>query len=299
MYIKTLPRQQRFKIGFLAGLFAGIIASALMLLLSVTVGGIALPDVFASALTQVMPPSLFAYLHQLIGGDAKHYLFYSILVGQCLVFALSGALCSWLLSIGRERLALLGNKFALLDQSDGDQSPDFVHWTSAILLALILWLVTGLVFLPVTGAGFFGSQLLIGPLNSMFSLAVVGLVFAVLFLLMHNWLVERQFRTHAAAKTGVSTTRRTALRHGLEMLGIGVIGILAWRFVTGGSSNPAVDTSTSLLSQYKKKITPPPVPNYGTLQPAPLLSPEITTNDQFYVVSKNIVADPTVNADHW
>src|SRR5712691_1306977 len=86
-------QKQTFNTGFLAGLIAGIIASALMLVLSVTINGISLPEVFGSSLTQLMPPSLFDFLHQLIGGDAKHYFFYIILVGQCLVFALVGALC--------------------------------------------------------------------------------------------------------------------------------------------------------------------------------------------------------------
>jgi len=51
-----------------------------------------------------MPPSLFAYLHSLIGGDAKHYLFYIILVGQIFVFALAGALYNLRFSPQGERL---------------------------------------------------------------------------------------------------------------------------------------------------------------------------------------------------
>ena len=93
-----LTWKQRFSIGFMAGLGAGIIATALMLILSVTVGGISLPEVFGSALTVLMPPPLFDYLHRTIGGDAKHYLFYGILVGQCLVFALCGAVCNLIAS---------------------------------------------------------------------------------------------------------------------------------------------------------------------------------------------------------
>ncbi len=300
MYTKALAHKRRFMIGLLAGLFAGIIASALMLLLSTTVGSISLPEVFGSALTQVMPPSLFEYLHQRIGGDAKHYLFYCILVGQCLVFALSGGLWSWLVGLGRDRLLALGGGFAQMVRRDSEQDADFLHWTGAVYLALILWLLTGFVFLPLTGAGLFGAQLAIGPLNSMLSLGVIGVVFAFLFLLIHNWLLERQLHAHAPANTVVVATRRAALRRGLELLGMGAIGLLAWRFVTGGgSSTAAVDNSTNLLAQYKKKITPPPVPNYGTIETLPQLSPEITSNDQFYVVSKNIVADPTVDAAHW
>ncbi|HEX9134161.1 MAG TPA: hypothetical protein VF844_17855, partial [Ktedonobacteraceae bacterium] len=75
---------------FVAALAAGIIATGMMLFLSVASGGVSLPETFGSDLTSLMPPSLFNYLHETIGGDAKHYLFYGIVVGQCVIFALSG-----------------------------------------------------------------------------------------------------------------------------------------------------------------------------------------------------------------
>ncbi|HLL80559.1 MAG TPA: hypothetical protein VKT25_13720, partial [Ktedonobacteraceae bacterium] len=87
--IFTNPKST-FTLGFLAGLGAGIVASIVMLVLNVTVGGVSLPEEFGSELTALMPPPMFEYLHQLIGADAKHMLFYIVLVGQCLVFALSG-----------------------------------------------------------------------------------------------------------------------------------------------------------------------------------------------------------------
>ncbi|MBO0782431.1 MAG: molybdopterin-dependent oxidoreductase, partial [Ktedonobacteraceae bacterium] len=42
-----------------------------------------------------------------------------------------------------------------------------------------------------------------------------------------------------------------------------------------------------------------PAPNYGDIKPATHLSPEITSNDQYYVVSKNLVGDPTVDGGNW
>jgi len=44
---------------------------------------------------------------------------------------------------------------------------------------------------------------------------------------------------------------------------------------------------------------PPPTPNYGEIRPVQFLSPEITSNDQFYIVSKNLTADPTVDGNSW
>ena len=130
-------RRERFWNGFVAGLGAGIIATILMLLLSVTFNGISLPEVFGSALTQLMPPSLFNTLHTLIGGDAKHYFFYCIIVGQCLVFALSGGLCTLIAGM-------------LNAEKTGQE---VLHWTAGIVLTLVLLLATGLVLLPITGVG--------------------------------------------------------------------------------------------------------------------------------------------------
>src|SRR5579864_6409769 len=90
--MQTRTGKQIFQTGFVAGLVAGIVATGVMLLLNVFVGGVSLPEVFGSELTALMPAPLFSYLHNLIGADAKHYLFYGIVVGQCLVFALSGGL---------------------------------------------------------------------------------------------------------------------------------------------------------------------------------------------------------------
>jgi DMSO/TMAO reductase YedYZ molybdopterin-dependent catalytic subunit len=286
MMESQLPRKQLFRTGFISGAAAGIIASVVMLLLSVTVGGISLPEVFGSALTQVMPPPLFDFLHRLIGGDSKHYFFYGILVGQCLVFAACGGLCSLLLG---------STKFA------ASRTSGQLHWNDGLLLATFLWLLVGIVFLPLTGGGIFGMFLTTGLLTSMLSLAAVGIVFGLLFVGIYNWLILRDLQKQGTdvaqdiEKANVS--RRVVLQRGAITLGVGVLGVLAWRFIT--SAGVASSSVAKLVGQYKSKITPPPVPNYGIVQPVPNLSPEITSNDQYYIVSKNLFSDPTVNGSTW
>lgn len=279
-----IPRETRFRNGFVAGLLAGIIATVLMLLLSAALGGVSLPEVFGSALTQLMPAPVFDYLHQLIGGDAKHYFFYIILVGQCLVFGLIGGLVD--LALPLPQLAALRN-----DQEQW-------LWSAGALLALVLWLLTGLVFLPLTGAGIFGSQLSIGLSNTLFSLAVDGLAFGSLFVFFQNWLVVRQLRNEGETAENLlaaDETRRRILRRGLAVVGLGALGVLAWRFIAGAGTV----ATTTVIPKVKSKIVPPPQPRYGTITPAPNLSAEITPNDQYYVVSKNLLSDPTVNAASW
>jgi DMSO/TMAO reductase YedYZ molybdopterin-dependent catalytic subunit len=283
---KFSQRNNSFWTGFTAALAAGAIALGIMILLSVSFGGVSLPETFGSDLTALMPPSLFDYLHRMIGGDAKHYLFYGIIVGQCLVFALSGALYSWL----------------------ANRQNRLLKWFDGLLLALILWLFAGLILLPLSGAGIFGANLTTGFSNGLLSLTIVGIVFGSLFVLFQQWLTARMSRQNAAL-SGVRSldeqeqspgalSRRTLLRNGAIATGIVLAGVVAWRFITGGasSSNIAVD---QLLAHFKSKIVPPPTPNYGAIQPVQFLSPEVTSNDQFYIVSKNLFSDPTVDGNSW
>src|SRR6266704_4001550 len=283
---KFLQRNNTFWTGFTAALAAGAIATGVMLWLSVSFGGVSLPETFGSDLTALLPPPLFDYLHRMIGGDAKHYLFYGIIVGQCLVFALSGGLYNWL----------------------ADRQKRVLQWFDGLLLALILWLFAGVIRLPLSGAGFFGADLTIGFSDGLLSLAIVGIVFGSLFVLFQHWLTVRMSRQNEAPGSADSLdeqeyspgalSRRTLLRNGAIATGIVLAGVVAWRFITGGanSSNVPVD---QLLAHFKSKIVPPPTPNYGAIQPVQFLSPEVTSNDQFYIVSKNLFTDPTVNASSW
>lgn len=285
-----LARKQRFSDGFLAGLLAGILASALMLILNMALGGISLPEVFGSAITQLMPASVFDSLHKLIGVDAKRDLFYIILVGQCLVFALIGGLSN--IGAGVPRLAWASNSLGQL------------LWPVGGILAFLLWILTGLVFLPLTGAGILGDRLSIGIFNTALSLAIVGLVFGALFVFFQNWFMLRRLRAQGTAEADsveeADSSRRAVLRRGIAVLGLGTVGVLAWRFITAGVGGAAANVPvTRLVQRYKSKIVPPPIPKYGDVLPMPNLSTEITANEQYYVVSKNLVSDPKVNANGW
>jgi len=283
---KFLRLNNSFWTGFAAALAAGAVATGVMIFLSVSLGGVSLPEVFGSSLTALIPPSLFNYLHQAIGADAKRYLFYGIIVGQCLVFALSGAIYNQRLNIQNRRL----------------------QWNDGLLLALILWFLVGIIFLPLNGAGIFGADLSTGFVAGLISLTVVGLVFGLLFVLFQRWIAA-QLSRQAVMKSDDSSldrdvdsyeaiSRRNLLRNGVIVAGIVLLGVGAWRFITEGVSTSRVSVA-SLLQHYKSKIVPPPTPNYGEIRPVQFLSPEITLNDQFYIVSKNLTADPTVDGNSW
>jgi DMSO/TMAO reductase YedYZ molybdopterin-dependent catalytic subunit len=309
-HTKILSHKQRFALGLQTGLLAGILASALMLLLSVTINGVSLPNVLGSTITRLLPLTTFESLHQLLGANSKLYLFIIILIGQCLVFALSGGICSLLSSTAHTAPPVLPT--ALTEARANESSQEERHnagqlrWSTGILLTLVLWLLTGFIFLPVTGTGLFGLQLSGGVSNTMVSLAIVGVAFGLLFVLIQNWLALRRLQTQGIAVANAVTenmSRRVILRNGLTLAGLGVLGLAAWRLLTnlGGSSaaSQVASTSDTYLSNVPSKITPPPIPNYGTIQPVPHLSAEITPNNEFYLVSKNLFSDPVVDAGTW
>src|SRR6266581_8957526 len=166
--MKTTTKKQQFTTGFLAGLGAGIVATGFMLILNQVLGGISLPEVFGSFLTALMPASMFDYLHQLIGGDAKHYLFYGIIVGQCLIFALAGAIynVSYASFYASRKLVAVGKQSPIEEPrqagTTSQSAEGKLQQYQGLVLAFALWLLVGLVFLPLTGSGIFGSQLSTG-----------------------------------------------------------------------------------------------------------------------------------------
>ena len=290
----------------MAGLVAGIIATLVMLGLSIVANGISLPEVVGSQLTALMPASVFDYLHETIGADAKHYLFDGIVVGQCLVFALSGALYNLFLASSGKVTAKQSSSTSKQQENTALQASETkLQLYHGVLLAGLLWLLVGFIFLPLMGAGIFGAWLSIGFINSVVSLAVVGASFGLLFVPLRNWFAARPEKVRASrvdagngdeVEGGLS--RRTILKRGFVIAGVGLLGIGAWRFITQGVNTTAAPVS-HLIQHFKSKIVPPPIPNYGEIHPTKFLSPEITSNDQFYIVSKNLFSDPVVGAGLW
>jgi DMSO/TMAO reductase YedYZ molybdopterin-dependent catalytic subunit len=279
-------RNRRGWIGFAAGLMAGVAATGIVLWLNVAFGGVSLPEAVGAALTLLLPVSWFDALHHLLGVDAKHDLFFLLLVGQCLVFALSGAL------------------FQRIVTPAGHQ----IKWSQGFLLALLLWLLTGLILLPITGAGIFGAQLQARLGIGLLSLTIVGVAFAVLLVLLQRWLMARfpaqpaeqapERQTRRGEESVSTLSRRTLVKGGVALVALAGVGAGLWRLLSEAASASKVPVA-QLLHGYTAKIVPPPRPNYGKLQPIAGLSPEITSNDDYYFVSKNLFADPTIDANTW
>lgn len=142
-------------------------------------------------------------------------------------------------------------------------------WLAGFVLALGLWLVLGIALLPLAGAGPFGTAAPAGAGPIMSALLVATLAYGLGLGGLAAWL-----RAGSSAQLGPADHRgRRQVVQGLGaafvLLGVGAI---AWRFASRMTAR-AIATVKGM--------------------PA-----EITSNDDFYTVSKNFL-DPVVEAKSW
>jgi DMSO/TMAO reductase YedYZ molybdopterin-dependent catalytic subunit len=177
-----------------------------------------------------------------------------------------------------------------------------VGWPMGLALALAAWVLTGVVVLPVLGAGPFGANLPTSTAMVLVAMTVPALVFGASLPFMQRGL--RRLTPCIIGSTKLqrtfSPTRRIFLKRvtiGLALLGA---GSLAWRFITQGVGSGAVAGANSLDGPPPPtRITPPPTPGYTTWPPVSGQTPELTQTTNFYLVSKNIYGDPTLDASGW
>ncbi|HEU5369871.1 MAG TPA: molybdopterin-dependent oxidoreductase, partial [Ktedonobacterales bacterium] len=177
-----------------------------------------------------------------------------------------------------------------------------VGWWFSAAVATLAWLLSGILALPLLGAGPFGADLPIGMPVVMVSLLVPVVAFGASLPLSQRalrWLTPQLIGSPKFQRT-FSPSRRLFLKRvsiGLVLLGAGA---LAWRFITQGIGNGNAAGADSLDGPPPpKRITPPPTPDYSAWKPVNDETPDLTPTDQFYYVSKNVYTDPSVDAASW
>jgi DMSO/TMAO reductase YedYZ molybdopterin-dependent catalytic subunit len=213
-------------------------------------------------------------------------------------------------------------------------------WSSWRLLCvgLGLWLLTMVVVMPVTGAGFFAAGLLISPLLTdsgyllMFagytSVLVAGRLLALRGTQVHTTAVaeRRAFIVALAGTVAAAGLARFIGREG------GLVGSTL-PLASVPTRQPVATTPQPTLAAATGPTTAPVVVQPGQPTPVPQatptqepfpnpgperhltrdkdgsltgagrmpgeLAPPITSNEDFYVVTKNAVADPVVDAASW
>jgi DMSO/TMAO reductase YedYZ molybdopterin-dependent catalytic subunit len=241
---------------------AAIVATLGMLAYGVVTGGLTLAEVLAEGIAGVTPIALIEIMVIKFGSAAKHSLFAGTLVGILAAGAALGGLAA-------QR-----------------------RWTPAQLLGAVAGasLVVGVAVLPALGAGVLGLGSRSG-VSVHFSLLLTAALFLGTYLLLTS-----------GVQSAVATVRAdgASRRRFLRRAAIGVGGLA----IGGGLLRWAEDRITpGLRAAMQEEGTPATADNERLLQAlnegVPGLPPEITPNDRFYVVSKNVIRDPDIDAQRW
>jgi DMSO/TMAO reductase YedYZ molybdopterin-dependent catalytic subunit len=231
-----------------------------------------------------------------------------------------------------------------------------VGWPGWLLLGLgpAMWLFSMIVIMPITGAGLFGSGLLISPVLTSAGYLLVFLGYASV-LVGGRLLVRRSAISDPRRKGAIRYPRHQPLMADRRAFMAGAIGALlaggaTWfagrqgglvgsslPLATAPTRQPATPVSPPLSSEGTVGAAPTVTPASGsttastaaavaaspTLPPLPdpplprrlarddggsltaagrpkgQLAPPITSNSDFYIVTKNAVADPVIDAASW
>ncbi|MSQ22419.1 MAG: molybdopterin-binding oxidoreductase [Dehalococcoidia bacterium] len=143
-------------------------------------------------------------------------------------------------------------------------------WHRGLLIGSSLWLPLMVVVTPIAGGGAFGSSLPNGPWRYLFTSFLALTAYGLSLAQLHSLALARK-------EGRQDMGRRRLLKMAAIVAILAAVGGLAVRAIARGAS----------------QVSPSRV--FGN---AGMLPPEITPNDQFYEVSKNII-NPRVDATTW
>jgi DMSO/TMAO reductase YedYZ molybdopterin-dependent catalytic subunit len=245
--------------GLAAGIAAGALATGCMLVASIPLEGPSVPELLAEVVASVTPLELIERLIQVLGSDAKRLLFTAVLIAQVAVGGLLG-----LTAAGRW---------------SGIQRVGVVCGLAAVVLLLILPAANARAAVPQTIA----------------DVVVGATVYLAAYTLGTRYLNPRgYFAVEEAA------ARRRFLRQAATAAAGLALGIASFRWLTQRLEPPAVAPRESRDAG----LTNAALAAASSLDEVlalgvPGLSPEITPNERFYVVSKNFFRDPEINETSW
>lgn len=243
----------------LGGLLAGSAAAFVLLFGSTWSGMVGLLEVVHNGFTRFVPLALFELAVSTLGPLAKGLLF----VGIVAALILLGGAIGWL----AVRLGAVGRRSSFAD---------------GLFVGALAWLFAEVVVLPVFGAGFFGSDLALGPLPLHVPLAAATLAYGLVLVGIVRGVRPAAVPAMApaapsSAAGGSRLGRRSFLGRSLVLLGLGAFAGSAVQVAS--RLVHAVTTGTSRSGR-------PQAP--GGFGP----TAQVTPLDEFYVIGKDL--SPTV-----
>jgi DMSO/TMAO reductase YedYZ molybdopterin-dependent catalytic subunit len=250
----------------LAGLVGAVLAAAGMLAVGLVLDQPTIAETVADGIARVTPLETIERMTATFGENAKHLLFVSVLLGEIGLGVVLGVIYS------RQRW------------------PTFISVCALAALVAII----GLIVLPALSEGVLGIDSAAGLGATLVSLLTTAGLFAVGF----------RAAGRALHPAGIFAEEESASRRAFltkSILGVAgvVVGIAAVQWLAERlTPSPSGEVSRGVAA------TNGALAGAGDLVDAitsgvPGLSPEITPNDRFYVVSKNLIRDPTVNEQSW
>lgn len=264
--------------GLLVGAASALVASAVMLWAGRGWGGAVLPQLISDRMTGIIPVSLFGQALGALESNAKALM----LVMLTLLQVGLGGLAGW----GYARFA------------ERHLGRDARRVRAALLLSLATWALLSFVAAPLGEVGLLALNAPDGAWPTQGVFVLTALVFGCLTALFVPWPLAA-----ARSTESVSESRRSMLRlAGVSALALPALGA-AW--YTGdvaqsirrkASIKPSrIEAPVVAPSDIGGSSTPIAPPTGFQFAGMPL---EVTPNDEFYVVSKNI-SDPTVEGMGW
>jgi DMSO/TMAO reductase YedYZ molybdopterin-dependent catalytic subunit len=254
--------QPKIRYGVAAGIIAAKTAVLGMLAVGVTTGQLTLAEAIAEGIAGITPIAVIDFMVTNFGSAAKQSLFAATLIGEIIAGAAFGAI-----AVSR-------------------------RWSPADVMRAVLAVVlgVGIIVLPALGTGVFGTASRGGGSAVPLSFAVTAGLFAFTYLLATGGFLKLLAGVRTDGPARRAFLQRSALTVGGLALGGGLI---RW----------ALDVLTPGLRAATPSNAPQTADDERLLQAltdgVPGLQPELTPNDRFYVVSKNVFRDPDVDAQRW
>jgi DMSO/TMAO reductase YedYZ molybdopterin-dependent catalytic subunit len=249
----------RQRLGFAAGVAAALAMLVAMVVLRLIADVPSLLEILADGILLLLPGALFSAVLDQLQHAAKPLLYVAMAIGTLLV---GGGLGRWYAS----------------DPSLG----------RALKIALGAWLVFGLGVYTVAGAGPFGQYLTAGAPWHGLTLLGLFVLYAVALARIYDVLDVRATARLAGGTASLDWDRRELLQTlGGALLGTALVGVL-WRSLNSGGPPAAVPVAPG------GEVPSANAPPWNVAG----LSPEVTSADNFYTVSKNFI-DPAVSSAGW
>lgn len=262
------PGRQHQRAGFLAGLVAGGVLTALMIALARTLGLFSLPELVGYRIIALIPLPAFSAAVETFGGNAKQFLLVGTTIGQVVVGGLLGLLWA-------NYAAPLPGEARPNRRLPAVWQPTFF---GGIVYATLIFVFVEVILFSLLGVGFFGALLPAGIAATVLAGAIEALAYGLTLVALYRALMA------PAAAVNTATTPMLTRRQLLARFGFGLAAL-----VIGVGAVLGLDRTTTGTVKADKG---------GGRVGDGELPPEITPNADFYHVSKNF-SDPKVAEKGW